>query len=213
MLKRIFDIVFSIAALITLAPLFLLLAIGLKIESSGPLFYRSRRAGKDGCPFYLVKFRTMVKEADKLGGKITGRNDSRITRLGRWMRCFKLDELPQFWNVFLGDMSVVGPRPEEVEVIKKYPEEHKRILKVKPGLTCMAQVVFFPDIIHREGIPDGVDLEQYYLKYLLPKKLKPDLEYIEHQSLWLDLQIIARTIWCLVTQSWRLLPVKQRRSA
>jgi lipopolysaccharide/colanic/teichoic acid biosynthesis glycosyltransferase len=77
----------------------------------------------------------------------------------------------------------------------------------------MAQVVYFPDIIHREAIPDGVDLEQYYLKYLLPKKLKPDLEYIEHQSLWLDLQIIARTIWCLVTKSWRLLPIKQGRSA
>ena len=212
MLKRAFDIIASTAASIILAPLFLLLAISIKLDSPGPVFYRARRVGKDARPFYMLKFRTMVKNADQLGSKITEKYDSRITCSGRWLRFFKLDELPQIWNVFVGDMSIVGPRPEEIDVMKRYPEQQKRILKVKPGLTCMAQVVFFPDIIYWETIPKGVDLQEYYLEYLLPKKLEPDLDYIERQSLWLDLEIIFKTIWCVLIKSWWLFLVKRQRT-
>ncbi len=211
MLKRVFDIIASTIALIILAPLFLLLAIGIKLDSPGPVLYRGRRAGKDGQPFYLLKFRTMVDGADRSGSKITERNDTRITRLGRWLRLFKLDELPQIWNVFVGHMSIVGPRPEEVDVIKKYPEQLKRILEVKPGLTCMAQVLFYPDIIYWEPIPKGIDLQEYYLKYLLPKKLQPDLDYIERQSFWLDLEIVVKTIWCVLIKSWWFFLFKRER--
>ncbi len=174
-IKRIFDIIFSFFFLLFSLPFFLLIAVLIKLDSRGPVFYKQLRAGMNGVPFYIYKFRTMVINADKLGPLETQKEDNRITRIGKFLRKFSLDELPQFYNVLKGDMSIVGPRPEVVEIVKKYKTWQRNVLQVRPGITGLAQ------------ISGRQELD-------IPTKLKIDLYYINNYSLLLDFEIIFKTI-------------------
>src|SRR5881409_3746891 len=134
-MKRSFDLIFSLLGLIVLAPVFAAVAVAIKIESAGPVFYRGVRAGRYGKAFRIFKFRTMVEDADKIGGPSSSADDPRITRVGNFLRRYKLDELPQLLNVLKGEMSLVGPRPEVLQEVLLYTEEEKRLLEVRPGIT------------------------------------------------------------------------------
>jgi lipopolysaccharide/colanic/teichoic acid biosynthesis glycosyltransferase len=191
MLKRIFDFLVSLFGLIIFSPLFLIIAILIKLDSEGPVFYRGERVGKDGKPFRIFKFRTMVKDAEKMGGPSTSADDPRLTKIGKFLRKYKLDELPQLINVLKGEMSLVGPRPEVPEEVATYSEKEKEILKVKPGMTDFASLWDF----HEEEILKGSkDPHQTYREKIKPKKLKLALEYVEKRSFFTDLKIIFLTI-------------------
>jgi lipopolysaccharide/colanic/teichoic acid biosynthesis glycosyltransferase len=204
--KRLFDIVFASTALLVLSPLLLLVAMLIRLDSPGPILYTAYRCGQHRRPFRFFKFRTMVTEADRLGSKIlTTAGDERVTRIGGYLRLFKLDELPQLLNVLKGDMSIVGPRPEVFEVVDHhFVEQWDRVLSVRPGLTCLLQIDVFPDFsaAHR-GVADPF---RYYVEHQLPYKLERDREYVERASVWLDLRIIAQTIACILLKSWSFLP-------
>ena len=195
MLKRMFDILFSLIGLVIFLPLMAILSILIKKEDRGPVLYRGERVGKDGNLFRMLKFRTMVKNAEKLGGPSTSDDDPRITKNGNLLRKFKLDELPQLINVLKGEMSFVGPRPEVPMEVKTYNDEEKRILTVKPGITDYASLTF-----HNEGeiLKGGSDPHQAYREKIRPEKLKLALKYVEKQSFWVDLKIILETIKTLV---------------
>ena len=173
-----------------LSPLFLFVAIAIELDSPGPVFYRARRVGKDGRLFRLYKFRSMVSDADKRGPAITATGDNRITRVGRFLRHTKIDELPQLINVFLGDMSLVGPRPEDPRYVAHYTPNQKRILKFRPGMTSPASYKYR----NEERVLTGEDWEKQYLASVLPDKLKIDLEYFERRTLTSDLTLIMKTI-------------------
>ena len=205
MSKRTFDIVFALIALALLSPLFLMVAVLIKLGSQGPVFYVSRRCGRNRSPFNFYKFRTMVINADRLGSPmLTTAADGRVTRLGRYLRLFKIDELPQLFNVLKGDMSIVGPRPEVYDVVDHYyVEEWNRVLRVRPGLTCLLQIDVFPDFtIAHEGINDPF---QYYIEHDLPHKLHHDIKYVERATFWLDIKIIALTLYSIIFKSWSFL--------
>lgn len=192
MLKRLFDIVFSFFGLIITLLLFLIFAILIKFGSKGPVFYRGKRAGKEGREFRIFKFRTMVKEAERLGGPSTSADDSRLTKFGKFLRKHNLDELPQLINVLKGEMSFVGPRPEVPQEVETYDEETKKIiLSVKPGITDLATLAN----VHEEEILRGSsDPHQAYREIIKPKKLKLTVEYVKNRSFWLDLKIIFKTL-------------------
>jgi lipopolysaccharide/colanic/teichoic acid biosynthesis glycosyltransferase len=192
MLKRIFDFLVSLFGLIIFSPLFLIIAVLIKLDSEGPVFYRGERVGKDGKPFRIFKFRTMVKDAEKLGGPSTSADDPRLTKLGKVLRKYKVDELPQLINVLKGEMSLVGPRPEVPSEVETYNEETKKIiLSVKPGMTDLATLAN----LHEEEILKGSeDPHQTYRKLIKPRKLKLAVEYVKKRSFWLDLVIILKTI-------------------
>ncbi len=175
-LKRIFDVIFSMIFLIFSFPFLFLIGFIIKITSPGPVLYKQLRAGVNGKPFFIYKFRTMVKDADKIGPLLTDKTDSRITQIGKFLRRFSLDELPQFYNVLKGDMSVVGPRPEVIEIVKTYKSWQRKVLQIKPGITGLAQ------------ISGRQELD-------IPTKLKIDLYYIKNYSFLLDLEIIFRTVF------------------
>src|SRR5690349_3953933 len=139
-IKRLLDVVAATAGLILLLPLFIVVAIAIKLHDGGHVFYRARRVGKDGCLFHLYKFRTMVVNADRQGPAVTASGDSRITPVGRWLRRTKLDELPQLLNVLVGDMSLVGPRPEDPRYVMLYTPSQRRVLSVRPGITSAASL-------------------------------------------------------------------------
>lgn len=171
-----------------------IIAIAIYWDSPGPVFYRARRVGKGGKLFLMYKFRTMVANADQLGPSITVRDDPRITRVGRFLRKTKLDELPQLINVLKGEMSLVGPRPETPSMVKHYTPEQRRVLEVTPGITGLAQLHYS----NEEEMLDPENWHEEYVKKILPHKLSLDLLYIEHKSLSLDLAIIGRTVLRLV---------------
>jgi lipopolysaccharide/colanic/teichoic acid biosynthesis glycosyltransferase len=191
-MKRLFDIIFSIFGLILTSPLFLLFSILIKKESPGPIFYRGERVGKDGKPFRIFKFRTMVPDAEKLGGPSTSADDPRLLKIGKFLRKHNLDELPQLINVLKGEMSFVGPRPEVPSEVETYPEETKKIiLSIKPGMTDLATL----EDIHEEEILRGAaDPHQAYRELIKPKKLKLAVEYVRKRNFWLDLKIIFKTL-------------------
>lgn len=194
MLKRLFDIVFAIIWLIILSPLFLLLAVAIKMKDRGSVFYRGVRIGRFGVPFRIFKFRTMVVNAEKIGGPSTSDDDPRLTKIGKRIRKYKLDELPQLINVLKGEMSFVGPRPEVPFYVNMFTEEEKAILTVKPGITDWASL-WNPD----EGaiLAGSSDPEKTYLEKIRPKKLKLQFRYVKNHSFLVDLKIIlltARTI-------------------
>lgn len=164
----------------------------IKLDSEGPVFYRGERVGKDGKPFRIFKFRTMVKDAEKMGGPSTSADDPRLTKFGKFLRKYKLDELPQLINVLKGEMSLVGPRPEVPSEVETYNEETKKIiLSVKPGMTDLATLAN----LHEEEILKGSeDPHQTYRKLIKPRKLKLAVEYVKKRSFWLDLVIILKTI-------------------
>lgn len=192
-MKRSFDLIFSILALITLSPLLLLTSILIKLTSPGPVFYRAVRVGKDGEPFRLYKFRSMVADAASKGPGITQQGDPRVTRVGYWLRRFKLDELPQLINVCKGEMSLVGPRPEDARYVALYTPEQRRVLSARPGITSAASVRYR----HEERMLNGSDWETTYLQEVLPQKLAIELEYLQTPSLLTDLKIIYQTLLAL----------------
>jgi lipopolysaccharide/colanic/teichoic acid biosynthesis glycosyltransferase len=195
MLKRTFDLVFSSLSLFVLSPLFLISAVIIKTDSKGPVFYKGDRVGRFGKPFKMHKFRTMVVNADKIGGPSTSEDDPRLTKAGKFIRKFKLDELPQLINVFKGEMSIVGPRPEVPSEVETYNKEEKKILTVKPGITDYASLTF-----HNEGeiLKGSPDPHQTYRDKIRPEKLKLALKYVEERSFWIDVKIIYKTIKALI---------------
>jgi lipopolysaccharide/colanic/teichoic acid biosynthesis glycosyltransferase len=192
MTKRLFDIIFSFFGLILVFPLLLLFAVLIKLDSKGPVFYRGERVGKDNKIFRIFKFRSMVVDAEKLGGPSTSADDPRLTKLGKFLRKHQLDELPQLINVLKGEMSFVGPRPEVPPEVETYPEDIKKIiLSVKPGMTDLATL----EDIHEEEILRGAaDPHQAYRELIKPKKLKLAAEYVKKRNFWLDIKIILKTL-------------------
>lgn len=195
LLKNLFDKIFSCLGVCTLAPLFLFVAILIKFEDRGPVFYRGVRIGQYGRPFRVFKFRTMVLNAENQGASSTSDDDPRITQIGKWLRKYKLDELPQLINVLRGEMSFVGPRPEVKKFTDLFSEEEKAILTVRPGITDWASI-WNPD----EGVflQGSLDPDQDYLEKIRPEKIRLQLKYVREQSLWTDLKIIFHTFQVLV---------------
>jgi len=191
MIKRLFDIVISLIALIMLLPLFILIAIAIKINSRGSAFYKQTRVGKDGNEFELFKFRTMYINTDRAGLLTIGSKDYRITSVGYWLRKYKLDELPQLLNVLKGDMSFVGPRPEVRKYVNLYTPAQLRVLSVKPGVTDWASIKYFDE---NDILAGSDDPEDMYIKVIVPSKISKNLEYIDNQDLFMDLKIILSTI-------------------
>jgi lipopolysaccharide/colanic/teichoic acid biosynthesis glycosyltransferase len=194
MAKRALDLLISLLGLILLSPLLLLLAMWVKLDSRGPVLYRGTRVGKGGRTFEMYKFRTMVLEADRLGPAVSFKDDPRITRAGRFLRGTKLDELPQLLNVLKGEMSLVGPRPEDPSYVALYTREQRRVLSVKPGITGPTQLEYRDEA----SMLDGESIDDDYVSRILPQKLKLDLEYVRKCSLLLDLKILWRTATTLL---------------
>lgn len=191
MAKRLFDIAFAALALLLLCPLLLAIALWVRLDSPGPVFFRQQRVGRGGRLFGIYKFRTMHTGAEAMGPQITVGEDARITRAGAWLRRSKVDELPQFLNVLRGDMSVVGPRPEVPRYVAQYPADVRlAVLSVRPGITDLASIEFRDEsaLLARSSDP-----ERTYVEQILPAKLRHAQQYVRTRSLWLDLRIIART--------------------
>lgn len=193
MVKRIMDIVVSAIGLVLLWPVLVVIALLIKLTSPGPIFYLAERVGQGGRVFKLYKFRSMVVDAHKLGPAVTGAQDKRITPIGRWLRRTKVDELPQMLNVLKGDMSLVGPRPEDPRYVQLYTGEQRRVLEVRPGITSAASVAYR----HEEALLSAVDWEAYYLQTVMPAKLELDLAYIRHHNLIQDVKILWQTLLAL----------------
>ena len=192
MAKRLFDIVSSGIGLLCLAPIFVVMAIWIKLDSRGPVFYRQTRVGRYGRDFRIFKFRSMRVGSDK-GRQITvGERDPRITRSGYFIRRYKIDELPQLINVFLGDMSVVGPRPEVRKYVDLYSEEQRKVFQVRPGITDLASIKYRNE---NELLSQVDDPDTYYIDVIMPDKLAINLEYIRHQSFMGDIKIIFNTLF------------------
>jgi lipopolysaccharide/colanic/teichoic acid biosynthesis glycosyltransferase len=187
------DFAVALIALALLAPVMVVVALLVVLDSPGNPFYLAPRVGKSGRLFRMWKFRTMLPDASRLGPPITGGEDPRITRLGRFLRRFKLDELPQFLNVLTGSMSLVGPRPETPEIVALYTSAQRRLLSVKPGITGKVQLLQLTDGEEAASIPPDVNAAEYYVEYLLNWKLRSDLEYLEHRTLLTDTGIIFAT--------------------
>lgn len=190
MLKRAFDLVASGAGLIILSPLLLGIALAVRLTSPGPALYRARRVGQHGEEFTLYKFRSMVANADRQGPGITAAQDCRITRVGRFLRRTKLDELPQLLNVLRGDMSLVGPRPEDPCYVALYTPEQRRILDYRPGITSAASLTYR----NEEQTLSSDDWERVYTEQIMPTKLAIDLEYAQRANLLRDIVLIFRTV-------------------
>ena len=197
MMKRLFDMVASGLGLIALSPLFLILSIWIKLDSKGSVFYRQVRVGRNNKDFRIFKFRSMREGADK-GSLVTiGGHDPRITRSGYFIRKFKLDELPQLINVFLGDMSLVGPRPEVRHYVNYWTPEQMHVLDVRPGITDPASIKFRNE---NELMEVAEDPERYYIEVIMQEKLKLYLEYVKDHSFHGDLGLIFKTFWVIVRE-------------
>jgi len=195
MIKRCFDIVLASIGLILFTPLFLYIALRIYKEDKGPIFYRGERVGLRGKPFRIYKFRTMVVNAEKIGPASTSDDDPRITKIGRFLRKYKLDELPQLINVLKGEMSFVGPRPEVPSEVATYNEEERKILSVRPGITDWASLTY-----HNEGeiLKGAEDPHQAYREKIRPGKIKLAMKYVDKQSFFIDLRIIMDTLRTLI---------------
>jgi len=193
--KRIFDLVFSLLGIIFLSPVFLFVIILLKLDSEGSIIYKQVRVGLNLKNFELYKFRTMYKDADKKGLLTVGDHDNRITRIGYWLRKYKIDELPQLFNILKGEMSFVGPRPEVLKYVELYDAVQKRVLTVKPGITDWASIRF---INENQLLENSDDPENYYINTIIPTKVSENLKYIDHNNLWIDLKIISFTLKSII---------------
>ena len=196
-MKRLFDIVASGCGLIVLSPLFLILAIWIKFDSKGPVFYRQVRVGRGNEDFRIFKFRSMRVGADK-GSLVTiGGRDPRVTRSGYYIRKYKFDELPQLINVFIGDMSLVGPRPEVRHYVNYWTPEQMHVLDVRPGITDPASIKFRNE---NELMEKAADPEDYYIHVIMQEKIKLYLEYVKNSSFWYDIKLIFETFKVIVTE-------------
>lgn len=208
MLKRTFDLIITGLGGIIALPLFLLIAAGIKLSSRGPVLFKQTRIGRNGRPFVLYKFRSMHVRADQDGACISVRNDPRETRIGHYLRATKVDELPQLWNVIIGDMSIVGPRPEVPQMVEHYTPEQRQVLRVRPGIVGPAQIIgrneadMFPK--------DVEDPELYYIKHILPDKLKIDLEYAQEGRLMADIKLLLKGISATLSGSINLKEMKSK---
>ena len=173
-----------------LSPLLTGLTVVVKAHDGGPVLYASRRVGKDGRVFLLYKFRTMIVDSDKQGPGITAARDRRITKVGVWLRRFKLDELLQLWNVLRGEMSLVGPRPEDPRYVAHYTPEQRHVLAVRPGITGAASLIYRRE----EGLLHGPDWESRYLNEIMPAKLALELDYLRRRTLWTDVGMILLSV-------------------
>ena len=196
-MKRIFDIVASGIGLILLSPLFVILAIWIKCDSIGPVFYKQVRVGRNNMDFQLFKFRSMRVGSDKKGLITVGGHDPRITRSGYYIRKYKLDEFPQLINVFKGDMSLVGPRPEVRKYVHMYTEEQMHVLDVRPGITDLASIRYRNEneLLERVNDPD-----KYYVEVIMPDKLRINLEYVARHSFTFDIRLIFQTFRAIVSE-------------
>jgi len=192
LIKEVFDRGVALVGLLLLSPLFLIIAILIKLDSKGPVFYKGRRIGKGGKEFLIYKFRSMTYGSG-IERDVTIKDDTRITRIGRFLRRTKVDEFPQLFNVLKGEMSLVGPRPESPRYVRFYSNREKEVLRVKPGITGITQLAYKDE----ELWLSSKDPEGFYLREVLPKKLESDLHYIENRSFWKDLKILIKTIFLL----------------
>lgn len=188
---RFFDILFSLTGLILLAPFFLILAMWIKFDSKGSVFYKQVRVGKNNIDFYLYKFRSMIIDADKKSLITIGGKDPRITRSGYFIRKYKLDELPQLFNVLKGDMSLVGPRPEVRKYVEMYNEEQKKVLSAKPGITDYASIEYIDE---NRTLGQADNPEEIYIEKIMPEKINLNMKYIDNRSLSEYFKIIFLTI-------------------
>ena len=192
---RFFDFILSLVGLVVLAPIFIMLAIWIKIDSKGPVFYKQVRVGQNGINFGLFKFRSMVVDADKKGLITVGGRDPRITRSGYFIRKYKLDELPQLINVLVGDMSLVGPRPEVRKYVDLYTDEQQKVLSVKPGITDYASIEYMDE---NEILGKSSDPEKTYIEDIMPEKIKYNMKYINNKNLFEYFKIIFLTVLKIV---------------
>ena len=191
-MKRLTDIVISLGSLLIFFPLFIVLGLMVKLDSLGPVFYRGIRVGKDEKPFRMIKFRTMVQNADKIGGLSTAADDSRLTKTGKFLKKYQLDELPQLINVLKGEMSIVGPRPEVPFYVNMMTEEEKRvILSVRPGMTDWASLSNFHE---GEILRGSSDPEKMYQEKIRPEKIRLQIQYVKERNFLVDLKIIGQTL-------------------
>jgi len=193
MLNRVFDILVSSIALCVLAVPLVLVALTVKIFDGGPVFYRQVRIGRNGKPFWFYKFRTMKVSAG--GSLVTTTGDPRVTRLGQFLRRWKLDELPQLWNILRGDMGIVGPRPEAERLVRQYTPEQQRVLEITPGLAGMSQLVYPHEA---ELLRRYADPEEFYVRELMPRKIAVDLEYQRTRTFLKDLGLLGKLLWLIV---------------
>ncbi len=196
-MKRIFDIVASGCGLLVLSPVFLILAIWIKLDSKGPVFYRQVRVGRNNKDFKLFKFRSMRVGADKKGLITIGGHDPRVTRSGYYIRKYKLDEFPQLINVFIGDMSLVGPRPEVRKYVDMYTPEQMHVLDVRPGITSLASIRYRNE---NDILAASEDPDRCYIEKVMPDKLAIDLEYVANHSFFYDIRLIFMTFWEILTK-------------
>lgn len=192
---RFLDILFSLTGLLVLSPLFLFVTIWIKVDDHGPVYYRQIRVGRNGIDFSLMKFRSMRINADQSSKLTVGERDPRITRAGYWLRKYKLDELPQLFNVLFGSMSLVGPRPEVRKYVDLYSEEQRQVLTVRPGITDEASIVYANE---NEILAKVTDPEKYYIETIMPDKLALNMHFIRNPSVINYLKIISGTITRIV---------------
>ena len=197
-MKRLFDILASGLGLVVLSPLFAVLAVWIKADSRGPVFYRQTRVGRDNKDLRLFKFRSMRPDSDKLGLITVGGHDPRVTRSGYYIRKYKLDELPQLINVFKGDMSLVGPRPEVRKYVDMYTPAQMRVLSVRPGITSLASIRYRNE---NDILAVADDPDRCYVEKVMPDKLAIDLEYVGRATLWNDIRLIFSTFKEIIAKS------------
>lgn len=195
-MKRAFDLIIAIVVLIVFLPLFLIVGMLIMMESKGGIFFKQKRIGKDLIPFNILKFRTMYVNAEAKGKLTVGSKDSRITKIGFWIRKYKIDELPQFINVAKGEMSIVGPRPEVSKYVNLYSNIQKKVLSIKPGITDYASLKYFEE---NKLLGESLNPEETYVKEIMPEKLKINLEYLEKNSFKNDLIIIWKTFLRIIS--------------
>ena len=194
-LKRLFDIIFSAILLIVLSPILIILAIAIKIDSKGPIFYRQERITQYGKIFKIFKFRTMIFNADKIGALVTTKNDSRITRVGNIIRKCRLDEIPQLINILVGDMAFVGTRPEVKKYVERYTDEMKATLLMPAGVTSIASIKYKnEDEIIGKYIEQGEDIDDIYVNRVLPEKMKYNVDYVKKFTIYQDILICVQTV-------------------
>lgn len=191
--KRLLDILASFFGLIIISPFLALIAFLIKLDSKGPVFYRGVRIGRYGKPFKIFKFRSMIEKAEEMGGPSTAADDQRLTKTGKWLKKYQLDEFPQLINVLKGEISLVGPRPEVRPYVDMMAnEERSAILSIKPGMTDLASLWNFHENEALKGSPDP---EKTYIEKIRPEKIRLQLKYVKNQSFWLDIKIIFKTIF------------------
>lgn len=196
-MKRFLDIIFSGLGLICLSPLFVFLALWVKLDSPGPVFYRQVRVGRNNRDFKLYKFRSMRVDSDKKGLITIGEHDPRVTQSGYYIRKYKLDEFPQLINVFLGDMSLVGPRPEVRKYVDMYTDEQMHVLDVRPGITDMASIYYRNE---NELLEKANNPEKYYREVIMQDKLRINLEYVRNHSVIGDFRMILKTLFVVIAK-------------